>query len=390
MRLAFALFTCFPHGGLTRDLLAIARVCRQRGHRIRVYAGECRGDLDDDIDIRPVPAGARTNHGKNRKFAGRLKSAVSEFSPDLIVGFNKMPGLDVYYAADGCFAEKSRERSWLYRATPRCRQHLSFEKAVFARDSATEILMIARNQTGIFRECYGTREARMTLLPPGISRDRIAGEDAPARRKIFRAQWQLDDNDKLLLAVGSGFRTKGLERTLKALASLPASLRAHLFIVGAGKTRPFEKIARQLGVGGKVRFMQGRDDVPEFLLGADLLVHPARRENTGTVLLEAMVAGLPVITTDVCGYAHYVRDEKMGEVLASPFVQAGLNQRLRRLVEAERSMWRERGRAFAEKADIYDMPLHACRRIEAIFESSAMPPPNHKKTEPAQHRDSAS
>ena len=383
MRLAFALFTYFPHGGLTRDLIAIARTCRQRGHQVCVYAGECRGSLSDlseaGIDLQLLPAKARTNHGKNRQFARQLKSAVAEFSPDLIIGFNKMPRLDVYYAADGCFAEKSRQRGWLYRATPRCRHSLAFEKAVFSRESATEILMIAQNQIDIFRNFYDTDEAYMTLLPPGISRDRIAGDDAQARRKIFRAQWQLDNDDKLLLTVGSGFRTKGLDRTLKAFASLPAPLlkRARLFIVGDGKMRPYEKIARQLGVDGKVRFMQGRDDVPEFLLGADLLLHPARQENTGTVLLEAMVAGLPVVTTDVCGYAHYVIDEKMGEALASPFDQSAFNHGVLRLLEAERSRWRERGRNFAQKADIYDMPSHACRRIETIFERTTKPAPNH-------------
>ena len=189
MRLAFALFTYFPHGGLTRDLIAIVRTCRQRGHQVSVYAGECRGSLSDlseaGIDLQLLSAKARTNHGKNRQFARQLKSAVAEFSPDLLVGFNKMPGLDVYYAADGCFASKRRQRGWWYRMMPRCRHFLAFEKAVFSRQSATEILMIAPNQMRIYQDFYGDLRARMTLLPPGISRDRMAGDDAPARRKRF-------------------------------------------------------------------------------------------------------------------------------------------------------------------------------------------------------------
>ena len=368
MRLALVLFTYFPHGGLTRDLIAIARACRQRGHQVRVYAGECKGAVEDDLDVRLVPVKARTNHGKNRQFAHRLKSASAEFAPDLIVGFNKMPRLDVYYAADGCFADKARQRGWWYRITPRCRHYLAMEKAVFGRDSSTNILMIAGNQIPVFRDFYHTAETRMSMLPPGISRDRIASADATLSRNAFRRQWQLDDNDKLLLAVGSGFRTKGLERSLGALAGLPSTLRdkTHLFIVGNDKTPPFEKIARRLGIHSRVRFVGGRDDVPAFLLGADLLVHPARRENTGSVLLEAMVAGLPVITTDVCGYAQYVRDAGMGEVLPAPFVQSAFDRAVQRLLETTPNQWRERGRNFAQQADIYDLPLHACRRIETI------------------------
>ena len=370
MKLAFVLRTYFPYGGLTRDLVAIARVCQQRGHQVKAYAGECRGSLDDGIDLLLLPVKAWTNHGRMRRFSRQLKSALLEFSPDLVVGFNKMPGLDVYYAADGCFAEKISHRSFLYRMMPRYRQYLAFEKAVFSRESSTEILMIAKNQARFYRDFYGTSSGRIAVLPPGISRDRVAGADAQMRRKRFRDRWKLDDSDSLLLAVGSGFRTKGLDRTLKALASLPRSLldRVRLFVVGRDKASRFEKMAQNLGVRAKVQFLNERDDVPEFLLGADLLVHPAYWENTGTVLLEAMVAGLPVITTDVCGYAHYVKDEDMGEVLASPFDQSALSQGVQRLLSMDRNIWRVRGRNFAEKADIYDMPLHACRRIEAIAE----------------------
>ena len=374
MKLAFVLFTFFPFGGLTRDMLAIARECRARGHRVRVYAGECRGDAPADIDLRIIPASTKTpltNPGKNRRFAAQLSRVVAEFAPHLVVGFNKMPGLDLYYAADDCFADKCEERGWLYQLTPRARQSMAFERAVFGVQSSTDIMLIAPKQLAIFRRFYGTPAARMTLLPPGISRDRIAGDDAPARRRNFRRQWRLNDDDTLLLAVGSGYQTKGVDRTLAAFASLPSAWRerAHLFIVGGGKAPPLEKMARRLGVHSRVRFTGGRTDVPEFLLAADVLIHPARQEAGGIVLLEALVAGLPVIATDVCGYAPYLTQAGLGCVLASPFEQPALNRALREFVErtdTDHDNWRARGRAFAATADIYDMPRYACRVIEGV------------------------
>ena len=218
-------------------------------------------------------------------FAARLPGAAAEFSPDLIVGFNKMPGLDVYYAADAAFAVKRSARGFLYRMTPRCRQHFAFEKAVFGRESETEILMISRAQIAVHQHFYDTPDARMTLLPPGISREHIigAGEDAAARRAAFRAELGIADTDKALLALGSGFRIKGLERTLRGLAALPPALaaRTHLWVVGEDNAAPFERLARKLGVGARVRFFGGRDDAPEFLLGADVLAHPAHLETAG-------------------------------------------------------------------------------------------------------------
>ena len=65
----------------------------------------------------------------------------------IIVGFNKMPGLDVYYAADGCFEDKAQTlRNPIYRRWGRYKHFADYERAVFAPDSRTEILMISEVQ----------------------------------------------------------------------------------------------------------------------------------------------------------------------------------------------------------------------------------------------------
>ncbi|EKD74229.1 MAG: Lipopolysaccharide kinase (Kdo/WaaP) family protein, partial [uncultured bacterium] len=123
----------------------------------------------------------------------------------------------------------------------------------------------------------------------------------------------------------------------------------------------------KLGVAHLVRFLGGRNDVPGFLLAADLLVHPAYHENTGTVLLEAMIAGLPVLTVDSCGYAHYVNEARAGRVLPSPFCQNTFNQTLQQmLVSPERLVWRQQGLQFGQEADIYSMPERAVACIEQL------------------------
>ena len=66
------------------------------------------------------------------------------------------------------------------------------------------------------------------------------------------------------------------------------------------------------------------------MAAADLLLHPAYQEAAGIVLLEAITAGLPVLTTAVCGYAHYIVDANCGEAIAEPFRQETLNEILRK------------------------------------------------------------
>jgi UDP-glucose:(heptosyl)LPS alpha-1,3-glucosyltransferase len=104
------------------------------------------------------------------------------------------------------------------------------------------------------------------------------------------------------------------------------------------------------------------------MLASDLLLHPAYNENTGTVLLEAVVSGLPVLTTDVCGYADYITKANAGIVLPSPFQQAQFNQSLNEmLLSPMRARWRENGLAFSQKADIYSMPERAVDVIESLY-----------------------
>ena len=126
----------------------------------------------------------------------------------------------------------------------------------------------------------------------------------------------------------------------------------------------FVKIHRGIGWGEIVKNLI---TVKLPVLGADLLIHPAYNENTGTVLLEALVAGLPVLVSKVCGYAHYIAEADSGLVLDEPFEQEQLNQYLQRMLEddAARASWARNGLAFADSADLYSMPEHAADVILA-------------------------
>ena len=360
MQLAFCLFKYFPYGGLQRDFLRIALDCQVRGHGIRVYTLEWRGEVPPGFDVQIVSVRAWRNHNRCSKFAAWVEADLARRPVDRVIGFNRMPGLDVYYAADPCFEEKARTlRNPLYRLGGRYRRFAALERAVFAPESRTEILTISHAQQPSFERHYSPPPERFHLLPPGISADRRAPPDAPAIRAAFRAEFGLNGDDLLLLLIGSGFKTKGLDRCLKALAALPEALRrrVRLFAIGTDNPRPFQRQASLLGLAGRVAFLGGRDDVPRFLLGADLLIHPAYSENTGTVLLEALVAGLPVLVTDICGYAHYIGEAEAGCLIASPFAQEAFNTALAGMLAdpVARARYSSNALAFSEHADIYSL-----------------------------------
>lgn len=368
MQLAFCFYKYFPFGGLQRDFLRIAQACQGRGHTIRVYVLEWSGEIPEGFEVIRVPAKALSNFRRYARFTDWIREDMQRRPVDRVIGFNKMPGLDVYFAADPCYEEKARTlRNPLYRLSGRYRHFAAYERAVFAAESKTEILMISQVQQPFFEKHYETPQTRFHLLPPGISPDRRAPVNAAEIRSEFRREFGLAEGDLLLLQVGSGFKTKGLDRSLKALAALPETLksRTRLIVIGQDEPSLFQRQAKSLGIAELVSILPGRSDIPRFLLGADLLIHPAYNENTGTVLLEALVAGLPVLATAVCGYAHYIEDADAGRVIPEPFAQNALNITLTEMLgnSALRDHWKINALAFAETADIYSNAEHAADLI---------------------------
>lgn len=377
MNLIFCLYEYFPYGGLQRDFMKITRIAMERGHSVKILTMGWHGDQPADLDVQLLPHSAISNHRRCLKFSRTIQSLLPEITHDAVVGFNKMPGLDVYYAADSCYQARTRNIGALASLVMgRYTTYVGFEKAIFSPESKTEILSISPQEQRRFIECYGTPEERFHLLPPGIAADRFRPDNADDIRVRIRLELGVDEDQIMLLMVGSAFQTKGVDRSIRAVASLPEDLRerVRMFVLGRGKIDVFSKIAAQLNVSEQVKFLGGREDVPDFLLAADLLIHPARTENTGTALVEAMVAGLPVVVTDNCGYAFHVRDAGAGRIVPMPFEQKVLNQTLAEVLSSqELKVLGENGVRYAAINDVTGLHEKAVDIIEDIAGRRANP-----------------
>ncbi|ORU92054.1 MAG: glucosyltransferase [Cycloclasticus sp. symbiont of Bathymodiolus heckerae] len=368
MRLAFALYKYFPYGGLARDFVRIAKLCVEKGHSVDVYVMEWQGDLMPDFNVHILSGKGWSNHAKVGDFHQRLNEKLTAENYGVVIGFNKIPDVDVYYAADPCYIDRFKKKSLLQTLNPRFRFYAAVEQAVFGIKSKTLCLMISDVQTTLFKKHYEITDDRLVMLPPGIDADRRKPKNAAEIRKKFRVEHQFDEQDLLILMVGTGFKTKGVDRAVNALASLPSGLRnkTYLIVVGEDDIASYERSAAEKGVADHVLFMGGRSDVPGFLLGCDMLLHPARKDNTGTVILEAMVAGLPMLVTSVCGYAKHVLKSGAGDVLSAPFSEGELNEKLQTMLSSDKSEWVAKALKYADEEDLYSMPEKAVKAIESM------------------------
>jgi len=373
MKLAFVLFKYFPYGGLERDFLRIAKICQSRGHEISVYSFIWEGDVPEGFNLTLIPVKGISNHQRindfSNKFSQLLLNGETTERFDLVVGFNKMKDLDLYYAADPCYEAKVREQHGkLYRLGGRYKVFQSMEESVFAADKNVELLFISDIQMENFKEIYHTPAERFHSLPPGVDRSRIRPDNAEEIRVRVRDSLSLKEDDKLLLMIGTGYKRKGVDRAMEALASLPEPLRSktYLLVAGEDKLKKYKALAKKLDIENQVHLPGARDDVPELLLASDLFMHPARHENTGTVLLEAIAAGIPQVISGVCGYAFHIEKAQAGIVLAEPFSQIEYNQVLLDMLTSEHwQQWQDNALNYMRNSDIFSMPDKVSDIIEA-------------------------
>jgi UDP-glucose:(heptosyl)LPS alpha-1,3-glucosyltransferase len=368
MKFSFLIYSYFPFGGQQRDFLRIANECTKRGHQVDVYAIRWQGEVPENLNLIKVPVKARTRVKLYQKYTQWVAAALANAETSTVVGFNKMPLLDVYFAADPCFAEKAEtQRGFYYKLTSRYRHFYSYEKEIFGFRKSTQILYLSPQQRQAFEAYYPGCGDRLHELPPGIAVDRkVESRDLDLRQQ-FRQEFNVGDDDILLLQIGSGFKVKGVDRALTAMASLPEALleRTKFMLVGQDKSTAVDRLARRLGLADKLSILPGRDDIPRFLTGADLLIHPAYVESAGYVLLEATIAGLPVLTTASCGYSFHIEKAASGEVCANPFQQHELNEKLASMLTSlQDAKWSDNGFNYGKQADLYSMPQAATDYIE--------------------------
>ncbi len=368
MRIAFAIFRYFPFGGLQSDMLRIARAAVGRGHQVVVYTSQWQDEIprDERLQVQLLSLHRLSNWGKAAEFERKFQQVTAEADFSLKVVFNRMSGGDFYFAADNCLQEelpKAHSRL-LLRLHPRYRTYLGQETRIFARGSGTSILYITERQKTDYMRHYQTEDERFLYLPPGMNNACRRPADAEVIRVRKRSELGLSDDDLALIQVGAVTRGKGCDRSLAAVAALPSEYRGrvHFFFAGGGKVRAFAACARESGLEKQVHFLGQRRDIPELLLASDLMLHPARNESAGSVLIESIVAGTPVLCSAECGFSSFVRDAA-GLTTQLPFRQELLNELLLHALNNLTTVT-SLTRKYAETADFYSRAERAVDYFE--------------------------
>jgi glycosyltransferase involved in cell wall biosynthesis len=152
---------------------------------------------------------------------------------------------------------------------------------------------------------------KWAIIPNGIAASEVS---QPASREQLLAELGLPATSRLIGAVGRLWPQKRVKDLIWA-ADLLKTTRddTHVLIVGDGPQRQrLESYREQSQITDRVHFLGERDDVPRLMPHFDVLWLASEYEGQSNAILEAMVAGVPVIATDIAGNRDLVVDGVTG------------------------------------------------------------------------------
>ena len=157
----------------------------------------------------------------------------------------------------------------------------------------------------------GVAPERITVIHSGVDPHRFDGRP-PA--DAVRRDLGIPDGHRLVGTVAALTPEKDYPTLLRAAAAVVAARQDVTFVaLGEGSERPrLQALAGQLGLGDRFRFLGFRDDVGAVLGALDVFVLTSGQEGLGTSVLDALVAGAPVVASRVGGIPEMIDDGRTG------------------------------------------------------------------------------
>ena len=217
-----------------------------------------------------------------------------------------------------------------------------------------EVIAVSEYMQREILDTYDLDPDRVHVVPNGIDLTVFS----PERRKLHRAEarreFGIPEDALCILFVAHNFRLKGVHQGMRQVRRLrDVGIDAHLLVAGRGtgalQRAQARRWARRLGIRAACHLPGVVHPAIRAFAAADVFMHPSMHDAFGFVVLEAMGAGLPPLTSPWAGAAQLVEEGGSGYVvdpadtetifrrlreLADPSVRARMGAEARRTAEA--------------------------------------------------------
>jgi len=340
-------------GGAEAYLTRFGDAARAAGHEPVLICGSewPREAWPDEM----VVVAGKTPQGFADRLAGRRESG----GWDVLFSLERVWACDVYRAGDGVHAawlERRAEfepawRGWFRKLQRKHREILELECALFTGGARRVIANSQMVKDEIVKH-YGTPAEHVTVIHNGVP----VHATEPGSREKTRAELGIAPGEYVALFAGTGWDRKGLRHAIAAVNMLKNPVT--LLVAGRGESRG-------LGASNRVRFLGALPGhrLRATLAASDVFLLPTLYDPFSNACIEAMAAGLPVITTTANGFAEIIESGVEGEAVAPGDTHALLRALLAWADPVRRDAVRSR---LLKKAACFSVEENLAKTLEVI------------------------
>lgn len=333
MRIAFIRKKYTFHGGAEAYTHKIIEALLKQGHEVHLFAAgwntssasssasSASSNPAGNIRFHKVPVVAFYSLLRDLTFAVFSYFIVKKHSNsiDIIQSHDKTLYQDIYMAHDGCHIEwlkkRMRHLSNLKKLSILINPYhwliLLLERIIFKGRRFRKVIAISEMVKKEIVENYDVNPESIEVIYYGIDTGKFHPSNRDRYRSEIRRQYEIDDGQRVVLFVGSGFERKGLAYLLQAVELCPTEIT--VLVVGKGNGVRYAKFAKRQ----RAIFCGAQSDTHKYYAAADIFVFPSIYEPFGLVHLEALASGLPVITMRSSGGHEIIREGVNGFVINS-------------------------------------------------------------------------
>lgn len=361
------------HGG-EHSLLTVLPLVQQGGFEVTAIAppGGALAEALAALQVNVHPSDAWDSAGGKlplEERRRRLTAAMHRLQPDLVhansLSMSRLSGPVAAAAGVPSLAYLRDIVSLKSRAVADINQHTR----ILAVSEATRVWHIAR----------GIDPDKTFVCYNGVNLDVFCPRPST---KFLHAELNVPPSAQLLGSVGQIGMRKGLDIAVEAISRIvPWWPEVHWVVIGERFSQKAEAVhyewslreaAAKPPLAGRVHFLGVRRDLHLILNELTLLIHAARQEPLGRVLLEAAASGLALVATEVGGTREILPHDPFQDLVVPPHDATALAERIARLLENPRHRIRE-GELLRRHAQQEFAAFPAAQRLLSHYESLLAP-----------------
>jgi len=355
-------------GGAERSTYELACALGRLGHDVTLLGSgfELEGARDLPFSTREFSVSALTRAQRWRRFQRAIGDHIKSSDYDIVHSMVPIIAADVYQPRGGSTLHSSRCHAMSYanravvgvkRASSflnRARQvRIASERELCLTDSGPVVAALSNYVAEQFKTDYDLPDARLRLIRNGVDIKPIQSENARAQSQKLRQLYDPEDKLALFLFAAENLRLKGLGALISAVQRVlqsPNEGRRDLrvMVVSSQDYRSYWQQARDAKLDHRIIFMGSSRKMPALLHMCDAVVLPTYNDACSRIVLEALAAGKPAITTRFNGAAEFLDSGTYGIVIGESgnidaladalltLCDRGQHQKMTRAIQADR------------------------------------------------------